>query len=197
MGWQNIKFSCGHTEYRRVDGRNRREKEEKIAFFERYGECSECYKKRKQEERGKAHTEANARAQAKMEELSLPALEGSEKQAAWANTIRVQKFEDLEELQASNQRHLDWLNGDGEHINEDTKEPMTEEDLRAEIEGTQKSIKVVDYFEKYLRSQTKSTFWIDNKDELIDYMAENWFTNILKATTLDESLAKLEQEEKL
>lgn len=47
--WYDVKFSCGHEERIELFGRTR-EREEKIKFFERVGECSVCYKARKNKE---------------------------------------------------------------------------------------------------------------------------------------------------
>ena len=54
------------------------------------GLCPECRKRQKEEE----HAQANEQAEIKSLEHSFPQLLGSEKQVAWANTIRMKFYED-------------------------------------------------------------------------------------------------------
>lgn len=44
-----VTFSCGHTAEVQIYG-SAAEREKKIAYFEQYGECPSCYRKRKIEE---------------------------------------------------------------------------------------------------------------------------------------------------
>ncbi len=187
----DIEYACGHTVTTQLFG-SVRDRERKIHFFETQGECSECYKKRIAEERAKK----NAEAQGKSKEMNLSDLEGTEKQVPWANTIRVKKFEDLAEVRAERQKHLDYLNSDRARYKKSFEPPkeVPEEELQRRKQRTQNSIKLIDYFEKYLRSKTKASFWIDRKDDRIDRMADDWRLYVLKVETVEEALEKLEQE---
>lgn len=71
-----VKFSCGHTHEVELFGANS-ERERKIAWYEKYGVCPDCYRAQKEERKEAA------------EDLNLPSLEGSEKQIAWAEKIRA------------------------------------------------------------------------------------------------------------
>lgn len=51
-----------------------------------YGLCYDCYQEQKQQERAKASMEAAMKAK----EMNLPELQGSEKQVAWAEKIRIE-----------------------------------------------------------------------------------------------------------
>jgi hypothetical protein len=84
MAKYDVKFSCGHTETKELFGKGT-ERERKIEYWEQNGICTECYKKQQAELMA-----------AKTQEMSLPTLEGSEKQIAWAEKIRVQMIERLE-----------------------------------------------------------------------------------------------------
>lgn len=75
----DVKFSCGHTQTVELFGAGA-ERERKIAYYERFGMCSECYAKMQAEAIEKAN-------------VGMPILEGSEKQVAWANKIRASLVE--------------------------------------------------------------------------------------------------------
>ena len=92
MAKYDVKFSCGHTETISLIGPVA-ERERKIKYFEEYGVCSECYKKQKEAEREKQNAE-NAQ---KASEYGMSELQGTPKQIAWANTIRVQTAKDIQE----------------------------------------------------------------------------------------------------
>ncbi|MCI0696760.1 hypothetical protein L0337_32740 [candidate division KSB1 bacterium] len=50
MAKYQINFSCGHDEQRELFGATK-ERQRKIEYFEQYGDCSACFKKRKESER--------------------------------------------------------------------------------------------------------------------------------------------------
>lgn len=85
-----ITFSCGHTETIELYGPTK-ERERKIAYFESKGECSECYKARKNAERAAKVEQLNS----KLDTYDLPELVGSPKQVAWAMDIRREAYNDL------------------------------------------------------------------------------------------------------
>lgn len=82
MAWNEINYSCGHTDRIQMYGPTRN-RESKKKWMER-GICTECYRKQKEEERAKASRVAAEQAKSS----GLPELVGSEKQIAWAETIR-------------------------------------------------------------------------------------------------------------
>ncbi len=82
-----ITASCGHTTVTQIYGGTKKRAAEIAALSARL--CPECYQAEINAERS-AKTEA-ARAQ----NVGLPALTGSEKQIAWAETIRAKLIPDL------------------------------------------------------------------------------------------------------
>jgi len=82
MGQHTITFACGHTESRIIGGKLR-EQESKVGWLEGQT-CWQC--QRAVENAAAAETSATQ---------GWPALEGSEKQIAWATTIRAEKLERL------------------------------------------------------------------------------------------------------
>lgn len=89
MAKYTVNHICGHSVevqlFGKMDDRYRR-----IEWLETQ-ECDECRK-----------AKANAAAAAAKEERGLPDLTGSEKQVAWANTIREQAYKALDELEPFN-----------------------------------------------------------------------------------------------
>lgn len=81
---------CGESI--RVFGHSRADADRKAAYYESRGElCSDCYRQAKEEER-KIASEQSAKAN---QEAGLPELRGSEKQIAWAETIRAEQHASL------------------------------------------------------------------------------------------------------
>lgn len=84
MGKYEITYACGHTEERQLYGKIK-DRESKSSWLETQ-KCYECQK----EEKNRKAREDNAK-------LGLPKLIGSEKQIAWAETIRAEKIKFLDE----------------------------------------------------------------------------------------------------
>lgn len=83
MAKYTINHTCGHQVTVQLFGKYA-DRERRIAYLETC-ECDECRK-----------AKANAAAAAAKEERGLPDLTGSEKQIAWANTIREQAYKTLD-----------------------------------------------------------------------------------------------------
>lgn len=105
---------CGTIHYYTATCHNRREADS----WEEYhaGEadtrlCPECYRKHMSAKRAEERAAENEVAAQRAAELSLPALSGSEKQIAWANTIRQKALD--EALTMSAGRASAGLNDDG------------------------------------------------------------------------------------
>lgn len=84
MAKYNVMFSCGHEETIQLYGPGK-ERERKIDYYKNYGLCRNCYKAQRDAEFAKKSEEAT--------EMfgTLPELEGTAKQIAWATSLR-QKF---------------------------------------------------------------------------------------------------------
>jgi hypothetical protein len=83
MAKYDVTYTCGHTGTVNIIGPHR-SRESRVAYLES-GECFECYKQ---------HSTEVAREQA--QELELPTLVGTEKQVAWAETLRLAKLNEIE-----------------------------------------------------------------------------------------------------
>jgi hypothetical protein len=79
----SVEHSCGHTETVQLVGKHK-DRERRIEWLENHAVCSECYATKRDAER----TAANAAAAQANAAAALPELTGSEKQIAWAESIR-------------------------------------------------------------------------------------------------------------
>lgn len=82
MAWNEINYSCGHKGRVQLYGHHTA-RDSKKSWMER-GVCPDCYRAQKEAER-KMENELSAE---KAKKAGLPELIGSEKQIAWAETIR-------------------------------------------------------------------------------------------------------------
>lgn len=92
---------CGHQFKVEKTCSNRRDADSFEAWAtNHYDECPDCYRERNSAEREAQKTADNAAAAAYTEANQLPALTGSEKLAAWANTIRHKRLAYLDKSMA-------------------------------------------------------------------------------------------------
>jgi len=103
---------------------------------EPYGLCPDCYQAKKKAEL----EEKNRQAMLKAKEMGLPELTGTEKQVAWANSIR--------------QKHIDMLEDEIETLQEDLENgfDFVEED----IETYKKALKII-------RTKTEAKWFINTR----------------------------------
>ena len=89
MAKYQVTHSCGHTVTHQLYGKNS-ERERKIEWME--GKlCADCYKAQKDLER----KQANERSADLASDLGFAQLTGSDKQIAWAQTIRQECYETI------------------------------------------------------------------------------------------------------
>ena len=93
MALYDVGYACGHTQVVELFGKTSA-RYEKIEYLER-GLCPDCYREMKQEER----KQENERAEMLAKSLGFSQLEGSEKQVAWANSIRQKAYENICKLE--------------------------------------------------------------------------------------------------
>ena len=86
MAKYDVKMSCGHTETVELYGKSE-DRQKRIKYLEKYGLCKFCYREKRNEDI-KSEETANG----------LEPLEGSEKQVAWARSIRAKKFKEINEV---------------------------------------------------------------------------------------------------
>lgn len=89
MAWENVNYSCGHAERQQFYGHHT-DREAKREWMER-GVCPDCFRAQKEEEK----KQENERAASLANEIGFAPLTGSDKQIAWAQSIRQKKYEAL------------------------------------------------------------------------------------------------------
>ena len=122
MAKYDVTYACGHTETVELFGKTS-ERERKIEWMEGNCLCPSCYKEKQQKEAAA---------------FDLPALTGTPKQVAWAETLRNGVFEKLE------------------------------------FEKLARGKNPTDEFLAWLKDQTESRFWIDNKGASIAFLEKKW-----------------------
>ncbi|WP_348658937.1 hypothetical protein [Heyndrickxia faecalis] len=130
MAWHEGVYACGHPGrvqiYGPVKDRDWKAKREFAKL------CPECWKKKADEENKKAVEAAK--------ELGLPELKGTEKQVAWANSIR---------LEVINDKYNEWL----EYLLESRK-PELHDQIKTGME------QVRDYL---IKNKTDASYYIDRR----------------------------------
>lgn len=168
---KTITFACGHVGDFRVYGKGKT-RDWQIANAEATRVCPECYKKLVEEKR----IQKNEEALKMSEEMDLPKLSGSEKQVAWATTIRI----DL----------LDAIQGRVDHATIREEAETNEEKrklLRDRIEQT------VSFIEYFITSKTKASWFIDHRYDTFDKLysiEEEDFEEWLEEQKSDRELEK-------
>lgn len=184
MAWYYGAFSCGHEGRVNIIGPGKdREWKKERAFGEL---CPECYKKWLEEERKKANLEA-AEKSSKME---LPELTGTERQVAWANTLRVEVIESYEQQQGEFDKRISKAK---ELLRKNEEQGIPNKyslsDLKLYVRGREHTNMITtkeelsDAMDYILKSKTKAEFWIGNRyksgdfwhfiEEYRRYVAEN------------------------
>ena len=141
MAQYSIDHSCGHTQVHQIYGTNVNGQREKKADWFARGICIVCYKA----QRAAEHAEQTA--QAKRGTAHLPALTGSDKQIAWAETIRAGAFNRLTKIEKYMQTHTNLSDKDQSHVDD--------------------AIEII----ADLLSTVDSKFWIGNRDAKFN---EHW-----------------------
>ena len=123
----NVTYACGHEGTVDIYGRSR-DREWKLAREEEKL-CPDCWKKQRDEERAKQNAEA---AEAN-KEAGLPELEGTEKQIAWAESIRKSMIDHIIEY----------------YVSQITDEAKAEHPVMKAFEA--------------IKQHTDASWWIDNR----------------------------------
>ena len=175
-----VTFSCGHTGWVQIYGRPA-ERERRVWYYENHGLCPECYKK--QQEEAKRQREEEARmAKENADAFGLPTLAGSEKQVAWAITIRQSFIDKYQEMQARYEEIKD-------DISDNKRQSLKE---------------LLDKYLFVINTETSAVRWIDRREyiDLKNHMVD-WYEELagkVKADALIPEEAKetvlLDPEEK-
>lgn len=153
MAKYDITYSCGHQGTVNIVGPVK-DRESKKKWYEEEAVCPECYKKLKEENRQKINKESKE----KNAEKGFTNLEGSEKQVAWAETIRA-NF--VKEMEKSFEEILKKA--------ESFRETEPDDKVDAQIKNAKETrIKVI----AGINNKSSASWWIDHRDV--------WWQNLAK-----------------
>lgn len=148
MAKYEITYVCGHTGTVELFGKTK-ERDKKIAWMEKSCYCPECEAVKRREK--------IAEEEKKNKETSLPYLTGTEKQIVWANKIRNEFLDSLEEFRAR-------IETDAKAAYEANKAPADKIDAEYE-----KAMSLMNETKKYLISHNCAHWWIDNRHNGISH----------------------------
>lgn len=165
MAWYYGTYACGHEGRTNVVGPTKNRQWIADRRFE--GLCPECYEAKLQADR----EAANADAAKKAKEMELPELTGTEKQVAWANTLRHRLVERFEAKIK-----------EGFTPSVAKRHGITEEKLRATLQNI-------------LQTKTEAKWYIENRDpgsyQFIEWMKQYDAERVLSDISgLTEELSK-------
>lgn len=180
MSQYTINFICKHTETRNIVGKEK-DRQGKADWMAQ-GVCSDCYKLEKAAERQKEISAQMATAA----QFTLADLEGSERQVAWAEKIRVKMIVAVENLKT---KMVEYAN----------------ETELSEIESAQIELSLSVFAEviEAIGSKVKSTWFIDNQSFdrsgvkiFINKLAPTWQSRMAAITAEEDAQLEQERQEK-
>lgn len=163
-----------------VAGRNRSEADRRAAWHQSKGHvCAAC--------EAKDRAAQNAAAAATNTEKGLPALTGSERQVAWAETIRLSKMarvrmfgklidmmQSLEHMESLNAEQREALRADIKQEIDNIDSGVNRESVRRQclhLMHTVGSARRYATLVEIMERQTRASWWIDHRDTPIDAIA--------------------------
>ena len=155
MAWYYGTFSCGCEGRVNIIGPMKDREWKKEKAFNKM--CYECYEKALKEKMERA----NEKAKEISKEWELPNLEGSEKQIAWANTLRIELYEKTKEIF---KKYIDGSISDSYYVS--TLERYLIDKgiyLDSKEEKTEVFNDLIDTIDYVLENKTESKFYINNR----------------------------------
>lgn len=178
MSWYEGKYSCGHEGRVNIIGPTKDRQRKADWHFS--GMCPECYKKQLEEERAAANKEAAE----KSAEMELPELNGTEKQVAWANVLR------LDILQKCSKKISLFCKR-----NEERRSKGKDEIKHIDGMDDGELLGAVDFA---LKNHTEARFWIDERanDDTLKRFAKEYMKHKAEQNIPDDVKQELDEEKK-
>lgn len=151
MAWYYGTYSCGHEGRTNVIGPEKDRQRKADWEFEK--ECPEC----REASRKEAIERENEEALKASIEMELPELTGTEKQVAWANTIRKRFIDQYEQVI-------------------EKAEQIKLESPKSKVANTIDEFQKV--FDYVLNNKVKASYWIDNRFEKINTLLQSERENV-------------------
>ncbi len=160
MARYTITYKCGHTATVNICGPTK-DRDRKAAWYESQ-ECPECRRARE-----------NAESAAKAEAADRPELTGSEKQVAWATTIRESAIDSISKKPADAQETVALViyNRLREELNHNEELVQARGAEIANKLGEDKQAAIVALLLDAANAVTDAKEWIDNRQYTVGYLA--------------------------
>lgn len=155
MSQYDVTYSCGHKGSVSLFGPTK-ERDSKLGWYERTAVCPDCYKTQKESER----RQKDEQAKQFTDSMGLPKLSGSEKQIAWAESIRAEKLPKAKTA-------IDKMVTDAEGLKKFTDDPDKLSRL-TELDTARR--KLSNGFLENITNQASAKWWIDNKDLTVNQL---------------------------
>lgn len=166
MAKYDVTRACGHEEVVILIGKNS-DREWRLESVEPQKLCRECWEVEKQ----RKFDEANAKALTEAVEMDLPVLTGSEKQVAWANTLRQAWIDTANS-------HSDKGKSNIERLKESQPEKA------ADVEKA--LLALLEAIDRVLKSKVEARYWIDSRDSDVSSTLAKMVKDILAEGTKPE-----------
>lgn len=153
MAWHTITRTCGHDERIQIYGTNSHGERDRKAEWEATRECRPCHDARIAAERQEASEQATAAAT----EAGLPALTGSDRQVAWAETLRADRLRQIDTMIATETDRLARIDAEGRPA-----------DL---IDRQRQGLDIIARLRDLAVSKTDAKWWIDYRSQRIGALA--------------------------
>jgi len=178
MAWYDVDYSCGHSDriqcYGPTRGRQAQADEGRKL-------CPECYR----EQRDKRNAEQSAKDADAAKVAQLPTLSGSDKQVAWAETIRARMLNDLAPYAAKAAVYRSQLPAVAEQIGASATDKRLD-DVAAWLTGRI----------AHVRSQASAKWWIDHRyDDLTQDIHAGLMTQVKTLFAVEIETAKARKAE--
>ena len=151
MSKETVNFSCGHSETQQFYGKHA-DRVSRLEWLER-GVCRECFRVEQIKKRAEESTAAAEQAK----NNGLPPLVGSDKQIAWAETIRKNALDSESNAVISTEKY------------EEEYAKLTAEEQKNQATKIFESMLSA---RNRLETETAARWWIDNRDTVNRYVRE-------------------------
>jgi hypothetical protein len=168
MAWNDVTYACGHVCRIQLYGKIK-SRDSYVEWASTGRDCPDCVKKEKEEARKRELESAKKEA----EKEGLPALEGSPKQTAWAESIRIKMLEELYILVGKMTQHMEKV----KKIN-----PNPSDELKEKIENQMELIEYIKTETRIRKEWTKAKDFIDSRYTY----SESYFEKKLKEKKMKE-----------
>lgn len=160
MSWYPVNYACGHSDRMQIYGPTKDRQRQADAESRKL--CPDCYRT----QRDAANAAQSAVDKAKADAAGLPALLGSDKQIAWAETIRVKMLDEVKPIVINSHAQL-LLAQRGQVLLDDPRWLQIQEAVEVQI--------------GLYRAQASAKWWIDHRQDSLHSLCVSKMAEVAKA----------------